>query len=98
MGYQKYEISAPVYKTFDVGLTTEPQRNIITSLGVQGLSIGEVDDWSTDQKLEGSLYLAVGYRTALGPLRFSVAFREKSHPNYYLNLGYDLDVFHFSRR
>lgn len=98
LGYQKYEISAPVYKTFDVGLTAEPQRNIITSLGVQGLSIGDVDDWSTDQKLEGSLYLAVGYRTALGPLRFSVAFRENSHPNYYLNLGYDLDVFHFSRR
>jgi len=98
MGYQRYEISAPVYKTFDLGLTSEPRRNVFASLGVQGLNIGDDDDWSSTQDLVWSLYLGAGYRTALGPLRFSVAFREKSHPNYYLNLGYDLDVFHFSRR
>jgi len=98
LGYQRYEVSAPVYKVFELGLTANLRRGLYASTGVQGLNIDRVDDWSVDQDVTWCLYGSLGYRTALGPLRFSVAVREKSHPNYYLNLGYDLDVFHFSRR
>lgn len=98
MGYQRYEVSAPVYKIFELGLVANPTRNLYADLGVQGLNAARVDDWSADQEVTWSVYGSLGFRSALGPLRFAVAVREDSHPNYYLNLGYDLDIFHFSRR
>lgn len=97
MGYQKYELSAPVYKVVEAGLTANAGKGFFSWLGVQGLNIDKVDYWGAKQKFIWCGYAGLGYKSPLGPLKFTIAAREKGHINYYLNLGFDLDVFHFSR-
>lgn len=98
MGYQKYEVSSPVYKIYELGMVAKPRRNLFVTMGLQGLDIDDIDDWSDYKNIIWSFYAGVGFRSGIGPLRLAMAVREGGQLNYYLNLGYDLDVFHFSRR
>ena len=96
-GYHKYQVSAPVYKMVDLELTSKVWKKLFVSTGAQGLSIDDIDTW-TDSEIVWCGYLGAGINTILGPLRASVGIREGGKPNFYINFGYDLDVFHFSRK
>ncbi len=97
MGYHKYQVSAPVYKMADLGLVSKVGKKLFVSTGAQGLIIDEIDTW-TDSEIVWCGYVGAGINTILGPLRASFGFREGGNPNFYINFGYDLDVFHFSRK
>ncbi len=97
LGYGKHEVSAPVYKIYDFGLIINPARNVYFNTGVQGLNIADVDIWGAEQEVQWAMYGSLGYKSPIGPLRFTAAIRENSNARFYLNLGYDLDIFEFSR-
>lgn len=96
-GYHKYQVSAPVYKMVDLGLTSKVWKKLFVSAGAQGLIIDEIDSWANSE-IVWCGYLGAGINTILGPLRTSFGIREGGKPNFYINFGYDLDVFHFSRK
>ncbi|HAN40938.1 MAG TPA: BamA/TamA family outer membrane protein [Candidatus Cloacimonetes bacterium] len=96
-GYHKYQVSAPVYKMADLGLVSQVWKKLFVSAGAQGLIIDEIDTW-TDSEIVWCGYVGAGINTPLGPLRASFGIREGGKPNLYINFGYDLDVFHFSRK
>lgn len=96
-GYHKYQVSAPVYKMIDIGLTSRVWKNYFVFTGAQGLSIDDIDTW-TDSEIVWCGYLDAGINTIFGPLRASFGIREGGKSNFYLNFGYDLDIFHFSRK
>ena len=96
-GYHKYQVSAPVYKMVDLGLVFKAWKKLFISAGAQGLIIDEIDTWS-DSDVVWCGYVGAGINAILGPLRASFAIREGGKTNFYLNFGYDLDVFHFSRK
>ncbi|NLK49255.1 MAG: hypothetical protein GX294_01245 [Candidatus Cloacimonetes bacterium] len=87
-----------MYKIYELGMVAKPRRNLFVNMGLQGLDIDDIDDWSDYRSIIWSFYAGVGFKSGIGPLRFAMAVREGGQLNYYLNLGYDLDVFHFSRR
>ena len=96
MGYQKYQVSVPEYKMWDLGLTATPKRKFYLFAGAQAGIFEQIDD-QNDTKPIWSGYVGVGVSTILGPARLSYALREGGNSLLYLNLGYDLDIFHFSR-
>lgn len=97
LGYGKHEVSAPIYKIYDLGLVFNPARNIYLQTGVQGLNVSNVDVWSAEQEVEWDVYAGFGYKSPIGPMRFTAAIREHSEVKFYLNMGFDLDIFEFSR-
>lgn len=97
MGYQKYQVSAPVYKMVDLGLNSKVAKGLFIFGGAQGLIIDEIDTWS-DSEIIWDGYLGAGINTLIGPLRTCVSIRKGGKANLYFNFGYDLDVFHFSRK
>ena len=55
MGYQKYEVSSPVYKIYELGMVAKPRRNLFVNMGLQGLDIDDIDDWSDYRASSGVL-------------------------------------------
>jgi hypothetical protein len=65
---------------------------------VQSLNYVNEDFWDVNQKLEWSFYADIGYRTYLGPIHISAALSREHSPSFYLNVGYNNDLFWFSRK
>ena len=97
-GYQSYAVSSPQYKYYTLGLCFNPMKSLYLEGGVQGLNIAEGDTWGPDQDIEWCLYGDLCLRTIVGPIRVSAAIRDNSRPNYYLSIGFDKDIFWFSRK
>lgn len=97
-GYERYAVSSPQYKIYNLSLLLCPRKNLFLETGIQGLNLDTSNNWGLDQEVEWSLFGELGYRTLLGPVRFSVAARQQGEASYYLNIGYDSDIFHFSRK
>lgn len=97
-GYQRYAISSPQFKIYTAGLIWNPANNLFLETGVQGLNTQQGDPWGLDQDVEWCLYGDFGYRSVVGPLKFVAAVREHGKPQYYLNIGFDTDLFWFSRK
>lgn len=97
-GYDRYAISSASFKVYTLALVANPWRNTYLETGIQGLNVANGDSWGADQDLQWCLYADLGYRSWLGPLRAGAAIRKEGRPNFYLNVGYDLDPFWFSRK
>jgi NTE family protein len=96
--YPRYAISSPQYYYYTLATILNPKKNAFVEIGVQGLNFTNENLWEFDQKLQWSFFTDIGYRTYLGPIHFSAAFSREYSPCFYLNLGYDLDLFWFSRK
>jgi len=97
-GYERYAVSSPQYRVYTLGLVFNPLKNLFFEAGFQGLNISPNDGWGTDQDVMWCLYGDLGYRTMVGPVRLITAIRENSRPQLYLNIGFDTDLFWFSRK
>ncbi len=97
-GYAKYEMSAPFYKTYTLGLRLKAGKSTFLDLGGQGLNYANSDVWSPDQKIDLNAFMSIGYDSVAGPLRLTAAYSSNDRMNAYLNLGYYIDLFEFSRR
>ena len=97
-GYDRYELSAPFYKIYEAGVVYSPRTNWFAGAGIQGLNYDDSDIWTLNQNIEYCAYGSLGYRSVLGPVKLILAFPFKGEFRSYLSVGYDLDIFKFSRR
>ncbi|MDP3114594.1 MAG: patatin-like phospholipase family protein [Candidatus Cloacimonadaceae bacterium] len=95
-GYEKYEISAPIFRIYELAFRAKFHRNVFNTFALQGLNYASVDDWTQDD-VTWALYSELGVKTFFGPIRVSTAIREKGNALFYVNVGYEFDTFHFSR-
>jgi len=98
LGLQKYEKSAPFYQVGQISLTTEPVNDLFVQCGVQGLNYASREIWPIDEDPSWCVFAGTGYNTVVGPIRLMVAMTDGANFNYYLSIGFDTDIFKFSRR
>lgn len=97
-GYSRYEISAPHYLIYELGLAVNPAKNLHLQLGFQGINYDNDEFWAQDTTREYCYYLGIGYNTMFAPFRLQFAFNERKSLNTMLSLGFDTDIFEFSRK
>lgn len=97
-GYQRYEVSSSQYKIYTLGVVFNPLKNLFLETGFQGLNIGSEGTWDLINDTEWAIYADLGYRTLVGPVKFIAAVKEQGRPNFYLSIGFDTDMFWFSRK
>ncbi len=97
-GYSRYEISAPHFLIYEFGFVSNPIKNLHLQAGVQGMSYDDDVFLGQGAWTEYCGYVGIGYSTMLAPLRLQFALNERKHVNTMLSLGFDTDIFEFSRK
>lgn len=98
MGYSRYELSAPYYQIVTSGLTAKPSGNWVLEAGIQALSYSENELWGEERDWEYCAYGGIGYKIKIMPIRLKLAVNEAGKLNSLLSVGYDTDIFKFSRK
>jgi predicted acylesterase/phospholipase RssA len=97
-GFPHYEKSAPYYKLAQAGFVYNPVHSFFVTQKIQVLNYANNDIWSAEKGFILGGVLELGYMTYLGPIKVAGAFSEDNRVQYYLEIGYTNDIFHFSRR
>jgi hypothetical protein len=97
-GYSRYEISAPHYSILELGLVSSPLKNLHLQAGFQRLNSDDDEFWAENIQKEFCYYAGIGYNTRFAPLRLQIALNERNNLNTMLSLGFDTDIFEFSRK
>ncbi|MDD2718413.1 MAG: patatin-like phospholipase family protein [Candidatus Cloacimonetes bacterium] len=97
-GYSRYELSAPHYRIMQLGLVSEPWDDVFLQAGVQGLSYSEKEFIGDSFNDQFCYYAGLGIRPYRLPMRFYVALNRRNKVNTMFSIGYDGDIFHFSRK
>ena len=97
-GYDRYEVSAPYFHTLEAGLVMNPRKNLYLNLGLQGMDLDDENILGILNELEYTVYAGIGYRTIVGPVKLTLGFPFEGKMKSYLTIGYDVDIFRFSRR
>ena len=97
-GYERYEKSSPQYSYFTLGTVISPYKNVYLQTGLQGLDLQKGGIWKHYSDLECCFYAELGLNTIAAPIRLLASWRHNSKPKLYLNVGYDIDPFWFSRK
>ncbi len=98
IGYQRSEKSAPFYKINTFTVRVKACHDLFIDEQIAGLNYANSDIWTPFKNFTLGGGIIIGYKSAVGPLRLGVGYNEDSAVNYYLSLGFDYDVFQFSRR
>ncbi len=98
LGFQRDQAPSPEYKYGTLSAVVKPIANIFLEAGAQALNKGGNSDWSLDSGLLFTWFASLGYRTPVGPFGIKLAVREDGKTNLFFNLGYDVDLFRFSRK
>lgn len=98
MGYSRYEMSAPHYQITGLGVNTRPWKNWVAAVGVQGLRYSDSDIWGIQKDWEYCVDASIGYDSKFMPLKLSIAINEAKDINTFISVGYDIDMFSFSRK
>jgi len=97
-GFPYYEKSAPFYKFFQTGIVLNPVSSFFITTKLQALNYASSDVLNDQKKFIFGGILELGLKTPLGPVRVAGAISENNVMQYYLEVGYTNDIFHFSRR
>jgi NTE family protein len=98
MGLHKYDRSSSVYKINSISLRLNPYRQFYIESLINSLNLGVTDSWTIGKDLEWAAGMILGYQFPLLPVRLGIASNERGKLSGYINIGYNLDVFEFSRR
>lgn len=98
MGYQRDQAPSQDYKFGTLSAVISPLGNVFLETGAQALNTAGNNDWSFDKNLVFSYFASLGYRSPVGPFGIKLAIREDGKANLFFNLGYDTDLFWFSRK
>lgn len=98
MGYSRYEVSAPHYQIVSSSLSAIAFKNLWLSLGTQVLRYADSDVWGVHKDWEYCGYAGLGIKSKLLPAKLILALNEAGRLNSLLSIGYDLDIFSFSRK
>lgn len=97
-GYSRYAISSPHYLISTLSLSTNVYSKIFIDIGAQALKKG------SDRLLEGDVFdeycyfAGIGFRSDYLPLRAYIAINDNKKINTMFSIGYDFDIFEFSRK
>lgn len=97
-GYSRYAVSSPHYYTSTLSISANPYSNLFVDLGVQGLKKGSSNLFEGDIYDEYCLFAGIGMRSDYFPVRAYIALNENRKFNTMFSLGYDFDIFEFSRK
>jgi len=98
MELSKYEISAPHYRIAQGGIVLEPMKNLFVQAGIQHLSYDLDDLWGRTYSSRHCFYAGMGLKTLLGPVKLNFAMGREKRLSAMFSLGYDYDIFHYSRK
>ena len=98
LGLHKYDRSSSVYKINSASLRLNPYKKLYVEVLLNNLNLGYVDNWEFNDQLDWAGGLIIGYKFPLIPVRLAIAFNENDEACGYINIGYEMDVFEFSRR
>ncbi|MDD4309649.1 MAG: BamA/TamA family outer membrane protein, partial [Candidatus Cloacimonetes bacterium] len=97
MGYSRYEIGAPYYQINSWDIAYSLQKRWRLCAGMQGLSYSDSNVWALESDWEYCYYAGIGFVNPILPLKLKLAFNETGKMNSFLSIGYDFDLFSFSR-
>ncbi|MCK9309447.1 MAG: patatin-like phospholipase family protein [Candidatus Cloacimonetes bacterium] len=98
MGYSRNEVSASHYQIVTMGITAKPYKRWLFHMGAQGLRYSEKELWGIEKDWEYCGYVGIGHANSIMPVRLNIAFNEAGKVNSLFSLGYDFDIFKFSRK
>jgi len=98
MALSKYELSAPHYRIAQGGLMLEPKKNIFVQAGIQHLSYDVNELWGRTFSSRHCFYAGMGLKTLLGPVKLNFAMGKDKRISTMFSVGYDYDIFHYSRK
>lgn len=98
LGLHRYDRSSSVYKINSLSLRMNPYKKLYLELLVNNLNLGYTDNWNIGDELDWAGGIILGYKFPLIPIRVALAIGEEREVTGYINIGYELDVFEFSRR
>jgi predicted acylesterase/phospholipase RssA len=97
-GYSRYEISAPHYRVMQLGISGNYWQDIHLQFGIQGLSYNDNELLGDSLNDEYCYYASIGLYAFNFPIRLQFALNERKRINSMFSIGYDWDIFHFSRK
>jgi len=97
-GYALYDKSAPFFELLQTELTFKSNKNLFLTAKAQALNYNDTDAFIPDKGFITCGVIQAGYKTYWGPIKLAFAVSEDNSPQYYLEVGYTDDIFHFSRR
>lgn len=98
MGYSRNEVSAPHYQIVTSGITYNWNHKWFVNAGAQFMRYADRELWGVVKNWEHCFYAGAGFNNKLLPARLTLALNQDQVFNSFLNLGYDFDIFHFSRK
>jgi len=98
LGYSRYEVSAPHYQILSSSLSYLAYKYLWFSLGAQALRYADSDVWGVHKDWEFCSFAGLGIKSKLLPAKLILALNEAGKVNSLLSIGYDLDIFSFSRK
>ncbi|MDP8220145.1 MAG: patatin-like phospholipase family protein [Candidatus Stygibacter frigidus] len=98
LGLHEYDRSSSVYKINSASLRLNPYKKLYVEVMLNNLNLGYVDNWEFNDQLDWAGGLIIGYKFPLIPVSVAIAFNENDEACGYINIGYEMDVFEFSRK
>jgi len=98
MGYSRYEVSAPHYQIISAGISSLISKRFFLDIGIQSLRYSDQNIFENPEDWEYCGYLGFGYKNSILPVKLYVSLNEDKDLHSFLSVGYDFDIFFFSRR
>jgi len=96
-GMDKHGLKEESFQINRLGLLYNYQNRYFVNVGGQLLYKGEIKEPGESFTSKKVIDLSLGYKTPIGPLRFTISHNLKSKINLYLAFGFTKDMFKFSR-
>lgn len=98
MGLYANEKMEPFVKIATSSLRFRLKKDLFTDLQANFAKYGTVDNWNMLDDVDWGIGLKIGYRTVIAPFRYAISYNKEKHFQTYFSIGYDYDIFEFSRR
>ncbi len=98
MGYSRNEVSAPHYQIISAGLGYQWRSKWYAQAGSQLLRYSDRELWGVVKNWEHCFYTGIGFNNKLLPARLTLSLNEDKELNSFLSIGYNFDIFSFSRK
>lgn len=97
-GYSRYAVSSPHYLISTLSLSANVHSKLFVDIGMQGLKKGSNYLFNGDLMDEYCGFAGIGFRSDYLPVRAYVAINQNKKINGMFSVGYDFDIFEFSRK
>jgi outer membrane translocation and assembly module TamA len=97
-GFKFKQISAPIFKTFGLGLTWNIYKNFYLQNYAGAMNYAKSDIWDPWEDFTYGGSMILGYKNIFAPVKVGIGFNDQTGVSYFVNVGYNFDIFEFSHR